>query len=199
MTFDYFAYGSNMLTARLRKRCIFPYKVERAYAADRVIEFSKRSTKDCSGKATLRQQAGHSTPGVLFRIPITDCKSLNRYEGAGKGKGYYRCDKFPVHLTRNDEIVYARTYLASYTEPNIKPYDWYLALVIAGVLEHDLGAKYQSMLQRVPYITDTKCDRKDRCEALEVLAVAGFPEHWDLLGSDCRELDTPSNVDNRYC
>ena len=86
MTFDYFAYGSNMLTARLRKRCIFPYKVERAYADDRIIDFSKRS-KDCSGKATLRQQAGHRTPGVLFRIPITDCKILDRYEGGlEKGK-----------------------------------------------------------------------------------------------------------------
>ena len=184
MTFDYFAYGSNMLTARLRKRCIFPYKVERAYAADRIIEFSKRSTKDCSGKATLRQQVGHSIPGVIFRIPISDCKLLDRYEGAGKGRGYFRCDKFPVHLTRNDDIVYARTYLASYPEPGIKPYDWYLALVIAGVLEHDLGAEYHSMLQCVPYETDTKCDRKERCKAVEVLTVAGFPEYRDLLGSD---------------
>ena len=181
MTFDYFAYGSNMMTARLRKRCIFPYKVERAYVDDRIIEFSKKS-KDCSGKATLRQQAGHRTPGVLFRIPITDCKMLDRYEGAGEGKGYFRCDEFPVHLTRNDEIVHARTYLASYPEPGIKPYDWYLALVIAGVLEHDLGARYHSMLQRVPYLTDTKCDRKERCEAVEVLSVAGFHDYGCLLG-----------------
>ena len=178
MTLDYFAYGSNMLTARLRRRCIFPYKVERAYADDRIIEFSKRS-KDCSGKATLRQQAGHRTPGVLFRIPISDSKKLDRFEGAGKG--YSRCDKFPVHLTRNDDIVCATTYLATYPEPGIKPYDWYLALVIAGVLEHDLGAQYHSKLQRKRYLTDQKCDRTERCEALEVLAVAGFPEYRCLL------------------
>lgn len=181
MTLNYFAYGSNMLTARLRRRCIFPYKVERAYVDDRIIEFSKRS-KDCSGKATLRKQAGHRTPGVLFRIPITDSKKLDRFEGAGKGKGYSRCDEFPVHLTRNDDIVCATTYLATYPEPGIKPYDWYLALVIAGVLEHDLGAQYHSKLQRESYLTDRKCDRKERCEALEVLAVAGFHDLECLLG-----------------
>ena len=112
MTFDYFAYGSNMLTARLRKRCIFPYKVERAYAVDSIIEFSKQS-KECSGKATLRQQAGYKTPGVLFKISISDCRMLDRCEGAGKGKGYERCDEFPVHLARNDEIVNATTYIAT--------------------------------------------------------------------------------------
>ena len=176
MTFDYFAYGSNMLTARLRKRCIFPYKVERAYAADRIIEFSKRS-KDCSGKATLRQQAGHRTPGVLFRIPISERDRLDAIEG----KGYDRCDKFPVHKSENDEIVCAVTYLASCPKPNLKPYDWYLALVIAGVLEHGLDDNHLAKLRCVPYLLDPNCRREGRCEALEVLAKAGFPDYRFLL------------------
>lgn len=68
MTFDYFAYGSNMLIERLWNRCLNPKEIGCAYADNRIIEFSKLSKKDGSGKATLRWQLGPRTPGVLFRI-----------------------------------------------------------------------------------------------------------------------------------
>lgn len=178
MTFEYFAYGSNMLTPRLKKRCLNPIEVRYAYADDRIIEFSKLS-KDCSGKTTLRLKTGHRTPGVLFRIPKSELGKLDTCEGAGKG--YIRWDNFPVRLAESDEIVYSVTYLAACPNSDLKPYDWYLALVIAGVLEHDLGAKHHSMLQRVSYLTDTKCKRSERVEALDVLAEAGFPDYRCLL------------------
>ena len=180
MTFDYFAYGSNMLIERLRNRCLNPKEIGRA--DNRIIEFSKLSKKDGSGKATLRCQAGHRTPGVLFRIPIAERNKLDRYEGAGKGGGYIRCDKFPVHRTDNNQIAYVVTYLATFPKPNLKPYDWYLALVIAGALKHGLDGSYQEMLRRVPYCPDTDCDRRERRDAMEVLDDAGFSDYQCLLG-----------------
>ena len=51
-TFHYFAYGSNMLTARLKARCSGAELVGRAFADGWGIEFSKPG-EDGSGKATL--------------------------------------------------------------------------------------------------------------------------------------------------
>ena len=180
MTFDYFAYGSNMLSERLKKRCPSSTKIGLAYAVDRVIEFNKPSV-DKSGKATLRWQAGDRTPGVLFRISIEELEILDAFEGAGKGRGYIRYDQFSVHLAENDKIVNTKTYLASCTKSDLKPYDWYLALVIAGVCKHRLGDTHLKMLRRVPYLPDPNCRRRERCNALDVLAEAGFPDYRSLL------------------
>ena len=92
MTFYYFAYGSNMLTTRLERRCRGAFPVGRADAVDHAIEFSKLS-KDKSGKATLRHTNGGRTPGVVFKIPITELGRLDKCEGVGQG--YERCDAFP--------------------------------------------------------------------------------------------------------
>ena len=180
MMFDYFAYGSNMLTERLKKRGLNPTKPRRAYADDRIIEFSKPSM-DKSGKATLRLKAGNRTPGVLFRMPKTELEKLDRYEGAGKGKGYNRRDQFPVHLTENDEIVYAKIYLASCTKFDLKPYDWYLALVVAGACEHGLDDNHLESLRHWPCTPDSNSHRRERRKALEVLDEVGFPDYRCLL------------------
>ncbi len=180
MTFDYFAYGSNMLTERLKNRCPSAEKIGLAYAVDRVIKFNKPSM-DKSGKATLRWQAGNQTPGVLFRICKTELETLDAFEGAGKGRGYNRCNRFPVHLADNDEIVYTKTYLASCTKSDLKPYDWYLALVIAGTCKHKLDVTHLKKLRQVPYLSDPNCMRRERCKALEVLAEAGYPDYRSLL------------------
>lgn len=181
VTFNYFAYGSNMLTERLKKRCPSSTKIGLAYADDRIIEFSKPSM-DKSGKATLRLQPGNRTPGVLFRIRKTELAKLDRYEGAGKGKGYYRCDQFPVHLTENDEIVYVKTYLASCAKSDLKPYDWYLALVIAGVCEHGLDDNHLEMLRCMEYLHDSNCWRRERRKAVEVFKEIGILDYRCFLG-----------------
>ncbi len=178
MTFYYFAYGSNMLTERLKDsdRCPGATTVGRAFADDWGIEFSKLS-QDESGKATLRQEVGRRTAGVLYEIPGTQRCVLDSAEG----DGYKRCDAFPVHRSDSDEIVQAVTYLAKSPQPNLKPYDWYLALVIAGARQHRLGDDYLAELRCVPYLTDFNDSRKTRAKAIEVLTAAGSPKYRRLL------------------
>ena len=178
MTFRYFAYGSNMLTERLKARCPGAMAVGRAFADGAVIEFSKRS-EDKSGKATLRNKTGGRTDGVLFEIPTAELCSLDRCEG--RGKGYDRCDKFPVRLVDGDEIVPAVAYLATHTDSSLKPYDWYLALVIAGAREHALGDDHLAALRCVAYVRDLDNSRRARVEATKALTEAGFPEYRKLL------------------
>lgn len=181
MTFYYFAYGSNMLTARLQARCPSAVPLGRAEVADYVVEFSKRSSVDQSGKATLSGAVGHShsSSGVLFEIATAELGQLDRAEG--NGKGYDRDDNFPVRLVGGSGIVHARSYLATETVSSLKPYDWYLALVIAGAHEHDLGEDYLAGLRRVAFDDDRDSARKTRRAALEALAAAGFPDYRVLL------------------
>ena len=184
MTFNYFAYGSNMLTQRLKtpKRCPGAAVMGRAFADGWVIEFNKRSI-DGSGKATLGKADGKLTPGILFEIPKAQLSALDRAEGAeGAKKGYERCDAFPVQRSDSDEIVQAVAYFATSPEANLKPYDWYLALLVAGAHQNGLGDGYIAEMRREPHDPDVDYTRKSRVEAIAALKAAGFTNYRKLLG-----------------
>ena len=172
MHFYYFAYGSNMLTTRLFRRCQGASFVACADALHHAIEFSKLS-KDKSGKATLRRITGARTSGVLFKIPITELDRLDQCEGVGNG--YERCDAFPVRLLDDSEIVKATTYLANSPDSSLKPYDWYIALVIAGASEHRISDDYIGELRCVESMPDPYPNRKTRIKAIDDLSRAKIP------------------------
>ena len=184
MTLCYFAYGSNMLTKRLKKRCPRAVSTKRAYADNWIVEFTKPST-DCSGKATLRRKTGSQTPGMLFEIPEVEVCCLDKYEGVGKG--YERCNTFFVRLAEGGKIVKVATYLATHTKPDCKPYDWYLALVIAGAREHIPDEEHHAMLRQVAYKPDPCCVRRERRRAIKVLTKAGYHNYKSLLNPDLCE------------
>lgn len=171
-----------MLPARLQDRCNSAHVIGIASASGYTLEFSKPSI-DNSGKATLitaTDQALH-TPGVVFEIDGTDRDALDNFEGAGKGGGYDRYDEFAIHLTDTGEQITASTYLATETKPHLRPYDWYLALVIAGAHHHKLDADHARSLRMIEYLIDTKIDRRTRTAALQALAKHGFDDHKALL------------------
>ncbi|WP_310622401.1 gamma-glutamylcyclotransferase family protein [Flexibacterium corallicola] len=175
--FIYFAYGSNMLSSRLRRRCPSARIIGKAVAKNYKLEFSKKS-KDGSGKATLIETSdSFDARGVLFKIAADELPLLDRLEGAGKG--YRRIDKFKVITESGPQSV--TTYLATEMTGSLYPYDWYLALVIAGAMEHDLGAEYIDQLQAVTYQEDPIADRKSRDIALKVLQGHGYEKISDLL------------------
>ncbi|MFZ1991952.1 MAG: gamma-glutamylcyclotransferase family protein, partial [Alphaproteobacteria bacterium] len=134
-TFDYFAYGSNMLPERLQARCPSAELLGRAYVKGHKVSFAKRSI-DGSGKATIEiaTDPNSTVHGVLFRIGIDELGSLDTAEGAGNG--YNRCDKYSV-IDADGAVVEAVTYIAdsSAIDPNLAPYDWYRDLVVAGAIE----------------------------------------------------------------
>ncbi|NJO35265.1 MAG: gamma-glutamylcyclotransferase [Rhodospirillales bacterium] len=142
MTFLYFAYGSNMLTERLRARCKSAKPNGIAIAANHKLVFEKRSI-DKSGKATLVRTEGVDTPGVVFEIAENERHCLDAFEGFKQDKPddptrYGRDDNFQIQLVASDSVTTATTYLANKSENGLKPYDWYLALLIAGAVQHGL-------------------------------------------------------------
>jgi hypothetical protein len=180
MTFYYFAYGSNMLTTRLRPRCPSARLIGHAEALDYRIEFSKKSI-DTSGKATLLRREGsdHFTGGVLFEIDKAELPNLDKAEGVGYG--YKRHDEFPIRLEQDAKTMNAVTYLATEVDVSLKPFDWYLALVIAGALEHGLADEHITQLREVDFEVDSDLDRPSRKTAIQALNDHGLREYKSLF------------------
>lgn len=169
--FFYFAYGSNMLTERLQKRCPSATVVGVAAADNYCLCFSKRS-RDGSGKAALVASPGEKVHGILFEISDTERDNLDKAEGYPNG--YSRNDRFQVTCDSDGSLIDATTYLATETEPDLLPYDWYRALVLAGAIQHGLPDSHIEMLCKAEWKSDTNACRPSRLAALHVLERTGF-------------------------
>lgn len=178
VTFLYFAYGSNMLPARLLRRCPSARLVGIAQACGFSLEFSKTST-DGSGKATLVESRGIIAPGVLFDIDSTDRRALDLAEGLDNG--YRRDDDFPVEIIATGARVSATSYIATETDRRLKPFDWYLAVVIAGASHQDINEEHVAMLRGTGYMIDCELNRPARIRALEAMVAHGFKDYRVML------------------
>ncbi len=137
----YFAYGSNMSSARLRARIPGASSLGRAWLADRQLVFNKPSA-DGSGKANLSCQPGARSWGVVYRLAPADWTRLDDYE-----PGYARVT---CRVVRDGgRRLTAQTYVFESTGGEIQPFDWYLALLLAGAREHDLPRAYVETLRAV--------------------------------------------------
>lgn len=162
----YFAYGSNMLTERLKARVPFAEPLGIAELHGYCLDFSKKSI-DGSGKATIvpGNTVECAVLGVLFRLDRDELPLLDRAEGAPDGY-----TQIELSVKRSGDFVRAYTYRATRREPGLKPYDWYKALIVAGAKQHGLVSSYIEWLERTPSIPDPKTNRTTRIEALEILA-----------------------------
>ena len=180
-TFLYFAYGSNMLTPHLAARCPSAKAVSQASASNFQIGFWKKSV-DGSGKATLAAAGPkRSAHGVLFELGIADLPALDRAEGVGKG--YNRRDDFAVIRADTGETVEVTTYIASELNQKLRPYDWYLALAVAGALEQGLDGETLTTLKTTPFHPDPDSERPSRREALRILEDMQI-DYRTIIGGD---------------
>jgi hypothetical protein len=162
---EYFAYGSNMATARLRGRMPSAMPVGVATLAGHVLRFHKRSKKDQSGKcnAFATDDDDGVVIGVLFSFDPAERGKLDAYEGAGKG---YDATTVTVtnHKGRRRKVL---TYLASQDaiDDSLKPYSWYKDHVLAGAKEHNLPPDYVTQyIDAVEAVEDPdrERDKKER-------------------------------------
>ena len=147
-TYLYFAYGSNMSTARLTARTPSARVVGRGRLPNHALRWHKRG-RDGSGKCDVAFAGARSTAvvwGVLYRIDCAEKADLDRIEGLGVGYDEHEV----VVVTEAGEIA-ARTYVArpGAVDPALRPRQWYKAHVLAGAREHGLPAPYVEMIERV--------------------------------------------------
>ena len=173
----YFAFGSNMLPSRLQRRCPTAKVRARATAPGYRIAFDKLS-EDASGKANLVScDNGDSAIGIVYELSPDDVDKLDAFEGPG----YRRQDDFVVTCFDSGEVLSTCTYVARERVPGLKPYDWYLALVLAGLGCHDIDPSYAKALRMTCFDPDTESSRKSRRNALRDLETAGYPDYRSLL------------------
>lgn len=152
-TVIYFAYGSNMATARLRKRIPSCKPLSIATLPDHTLRFHKRG-KDGSGKCNaFAGGGGNSVIGVLFSFDLAEQVDLDRAEGVGRG--YERAE---VTVIKDQNCTQkAMTYLATadYIDGKLQPYGWYKNFVLAGGWEHGLPPEYiAEYIQAIEAIVD---------------------------------------------
>ena len=162
-SFLYFAYGSNMFTPWLCQpaRCPSARAVGIAELLGHELRWHKHSKKDGSGKCDIPAVSNAFVLGVLYAIASDEKTPLDRAEG--KGFGY---DEIEVEILSGTNPVRAVTYQATNTDPALRPYTWYRALVIAGAREHGLPASYIAGLESVPADQDPDSARHDESMAL---------------------------------
>lgn len=147
-TYLYFAYGSNMSTARLTARTPSARVVGRGRLPGHALRWHKLG-RDGSGKCDVVVAGSESTAvvwGVLYRIDCAEKGDLDRIEGLGVGY-----DEHEVVVSTETGRVAARTYRArpDAVDPALRPRRWYKAHVLAGAREHGLPAPYIEMIEGV--------------------------------------------------
>lgn len=180
MTFHYFAYGSNMLPARLINRCRSAKLIGTGIAPNFRLEFSKAS-KDGSGKATLVAAPDARLPGVIFEIDDPERVALDQHEGLGFG--YRRDEAFVVEGIVPQSNFLTNTYLATASDAQLKPFDWYLATIIAGAIHHEIDDVHIKALKGTNFIEDNYKERKPRIDAIQAMQAHGIKDYRTLLGS----------------
>ena len=158
---QYFAYGSNLLTARLRARVPSARPLGVGRLMQHALEFSKRSFVDGSGKCTIIEtdRPDDVVWGVVFELNPGDRPALDRAEGLGNGYEHRE-----VEVSLKDSVMQAFTYIVQTThhQPGLVPWDWYMALVLAGAGEHELPEDHIARIRAVAVARDPDEDRAAR-------------------------------------
>lgn len=180
----YFAYGSNLLRERLLARCPGMTPAGLATLPGHRLTFDKVS-KDGSGKCAFEavDEGEDEVLGALWNVPVAELCELDRVEGGGYG--YERCQ---VPVRQADRECEALTYRATSRRAGLQPYDWYLALVLAGGNQQGMPKAYIDRLREKPFLRDNDVERKTRREALEALAAADMLHVLDALNDNVAHL-----------
>lgn len=152
----YFAYGSNMSAPRLRERVYITSVVGVATLVDHELQFNKQG-EDGSAKCNidLAIDRDASVLGVVFDLPESEKRALDRFEGVGQG---YEVRTVTVTLVEGQAIE-VFTYWATRKDPSLKPYHWYKHHVLHGARTAGLCDHYIAQIEAVESIEDPNADR----------------------------------------
>ena len=173
--FQYFGYGSNMLTAKLKRedRCPSAIPIAVARTNKYTLKFHKVSTKDGSGKGDMAFTGSETDElyGVVFSINESEKDNLNEAEGLGWGykemKIYVEVTKLiPQHEIDVEGItkgpLQVVVYKATEMDEDLKPYHWYKGQTVDGAKEHGLPPDYIKKIKAFESIPDEDEERADK-------------------------------------
>ncbi len=156
--FVYFAYGSNMLTRRLRERTPSAKPLGIGQIIEHQLIFHKIG-RDGSAKCDIHKtgRASDIVWGVLFEISTNERHLLDLAEGRGCGYEYKI-----VRVKSNKSVIEAGAYYATHIDASLQPFDWYLNFVLQGAKEHGLPNSYLKSLKSWSMVIDLDLKRRQR-------------------------------------
>lgn len=154
----YFAYGSNMLTARLAERVPSVRPIGAAWLTGHQLHFHLRGG-DGSGKCNVLHTGRDSdiVHGVLFEL---DAERLERLHAAeGPAYAFLELDVYTMN-TRYPAAIYRGQ--PEWLDETLVPFDWYLAFVLGGAREHGLPDEHLRRLEAIGAEPDHDAERAAR-------------------------------------
>jgi hypothetical protein len=144
----YFAYGSNLLLARLQERTPSATRLGRGRLSTHRLRWHKRGVMDGSGKCDAFQtgDAAALVWGALFEIGNTERVGLDDAEGLGRG---YRATEVSLETAAGPQTAFTYVATPDAIDGSLTPFDWYRDLVVAGAYESGLPAEYIDTLTSV--------------------------------------------------
>ena len=144
----YFAYGSNMRSARLAARVGAVQALATAQAHGFGLRFDKPG-RDGSGKANLVEAPGSCVWGVVYSMGPGAFRALDRFE-----PGYHRTslsleDGSGAPLVAWTYVYPAGDTQAAETSRGLRPSPDYLDHLLAGAREHGLPASWSRTIRSV--------------------------------------------------
>jgi gamma-glutamylcyclotransferase (GGCT)/AIG2-like uncharacterized protein YtfP len=133
----YFAYGSNMNRAHMKKLC----PQAEALGPARIDHY--KFFVAAGGYGSIAARRGASVHGVLWRISARDRVALDAYEAVGDG--LYQPATLPVH--HGGKLLRALVYVANNGRPG-RPSDDYREQVLAAARDWNLPGEYVRGLER---------------------------------------------------
>lgn len=144
----YFAYGSNMNKARMKKRDVKFTQMFSGIMRNWQLTFNKVNTrKEGSGFANIVPKESSIVEGIIYKINEKSIEKLDDREG------------FCEHYQRLDMLVESEgkflkcvIYIANPTKvrEGLKPEKWYLDHLLEG--EEFLSTNYISFLKKIPIL-----------------------------------------------
>jgi AIG2-like family len=150
-----------MLTARLQARVPSARPLGHGRLVGHRLVFHKRGT-DNSAKADALHtcRPADVVQGVLFDIEADERTLLDRAEGLGHG---YVHREVRVLTVGGEAEAFTYEVQPAYYAPELRPFSWYLAYVLAGAREHGLPVDYVEGIAAETTTEDPDVERDRRC------------------------------------
>lgn len=153
----YFAYGSNMHSARISERASSSQLVTTGRLHGYKLVFHKRG-QDGSAKCDAWQSADPDdiVYGVVYRLSEGDKERLDRIEGVNRG---YDCSARVIETAHGNSEAFVYTAQNDYIDAALLPFDWYRDLVLAGARAHGFPPSYVERIAVIECVADPDAAR----------------------------------------
>jgi gamma-glutamylcyclotransferase len=158
----YLAYGSNMWPRRIEQRLGHCKVLGVVSLAGYALRFHKRG-RDGSGKCDAFHSGNptDSLYGVVYSLSQAQRGMLDEFEGPG-----YVSRDLSVSAQSGNFTAYAYVARPEHVDAELRPFDWYKSIVLAGARAHALPAHYIENIVAVKSSPDLDTDRDSQHQAL---------------------------------